>query len=526
MKTQRMGLRNRLLYSSGIISHGLKESAMGVFVLFYYKQVLGLSGTLTGLAIAISIIWDGVSDPLIGIWSDRLRSRIGRRHPLMVAAVIPMAAGFIMLYGPPDNVLGDPFQLFTWLLVSILLLRTALTFFMVPYLALGAEIIDDYHERSQLAAIRTNIAWFVCTLVTAIALIFLFNEENSLDGRFVIENYHFFGWINGFLVILFSVMCIAGTWHYIPKLAGGAVHTGQSVLRDAFSTFENKSFRNLVILDMGLGGISSITATLLMLTYTYFWQLSATQTSLLFAGPIILAVLLSAVFSGALNRRLEKQQVLRLTCVLSIINLLWLTPLKLLDLLPDNSSLVMALICANWTVHTTMTILRVIVVHSMLADIADEQELATGRRQEGVIFAAAFFSAKFVSGFSYLIAGPFLDLIGLEAGARPDEVSDTVIWGLGLIMGPGLAIIMLLPMWMSFKITMNHSSQVGVRQALSTRHLGQSKLTTTQSAQQGHADRNATGKDERAASSRVSPETPEYANRSNIGEHTMSRANS
>ena len=160
MNTQRMDLRNRLLYGSGIISHGLKEAAMAVFVLFYYKQVLGLSGTLTGLALAISIIWDGVSDPLIGIWSDRLRSRIGRRHPLMIAAVIPMAVGFIMLYGPPDNVLGDPWLLFTWLLFSILLLRTALTFFMVPYLALGAEIVVDYHERSQLAAMRTNIAWF------------------------------------------------------------------------------------------------------------------------------------------------------------------------------------------------------------------------------------------------------------------------------------------------------------------------------------------------------------------------------
>ena len=84
---------------------------MGVFVLFYYKQVLGLSGTLTGLAIGISIIWDGISDPLVGAWSDRLRSRIGRRHPLMIAAVIPMAAGFVMLYGPPDNVLSDQGQL-------------------------------------------------------------------------------------------------------------------------------------------------------------------------------------------------------------------------------------------------------------------------------------------------------------------------------------------------------------------------------------------------------------------------------
>ena len=147
-----ISLHNRLLYSSGIVSHALKEAAMGVFVLFYYKQVLGLSGTLTGLAIGISIIWDGINDPLVGAWSDRLRSRIGRRHPLMIAAVIPMAAGFVMLYGPPGSVLSDQGLLFTWLLISMLLVRTALSFFMVPYLALGAEITEDYHERTQLTA--------------------------------------------------------------------------------------------------------------------------------------------------------------------------------------------------------------------------------------------------------------------------------------------------------------------------------------------------------------------------------------
>ena len=74
MTSKRISLRNSLLYSTGIISHALKEAALGVFILFYYKQVLDLSGTLTGLAIAISIIWDGISDPLVGAWSDRLRS--------------------------------------------------------------------------------------------------------------------------------------------------------------------------------------------------------------------------------------------------------------------------------------------------------------------------------------------------------------------------------------------------------------------------------------------------------------------
>ncbi len=459
-------MRNRLLYSSGVVNYALKDAAMSAFILFYYKQVLGLSGTLTGLAIAISIIWDGISDPLVGAWSDRLRSRIGRRHPLMIAAVIPLAAGFVMLYGPPDTVLSDQGQLFTWLLISILLVRTALTFFMVPYLALGAEITEDYHERSQLAGMRTNMGWFIGILASATALIFLFNEENGVDGRFVIDNYHFYGWVNGFLVILFSVICIAGTWQYIPKLASGAAHAGSNMLRDLFSTLRNKNFLYIVILDMGLGGIGGISATLLMVTYTYFWQLDATQTSLLFAGPIVVAVLLVAVFSGPLNRMFEKQQVLRLTCALTTINLVWLTPMKLFDLLPDNSAVVFALIYANWAVHVTMSILRMIATQSLLADIVDEHELATGKRQEGVMFAAAFFSAKFISGFGYLVAGPFLDLIGLQTGAKPGEVSSTVIWGLGLIMGPGLAIIMLLPTWMSFKVNMNHARQLEVRQAL------------------------------------------------------------
>ena len=270
---------------------------MGVFVLLYYKQVLGLSGTLTGLAIGISIIWDGINDPLVGAWSDRLRSRIGRRHPLMIAAVIPMAAGFVMLYGPPDSALSNQGQLFIWLLISMLLIRTALTFYMVPYLALGAEITEDYHERTQLASARTNMAWFFGTFIAATALIFIFKEENGLDGRFLIDNYHFFGWVNGLLVILFSVICIAGTWQYIPKLASGTGHSDSNMLRDIFITFRNKNFLYMVILDMAVGGIGSITATLLMVTYIYFWQLDAVQTSLLFAGPIILAVMLSAVFT-------------------------------------------------------------------------------------------------------------------------------------------------------------------------------------------------------------------------------------
>ncbi len=466
---QATSLRRRLLYSSGVVNYALKDAAFGVFVLFYYKQVLGLSGTLTGAAIALSVVWDAISDPLVGAWSDKLRSRWGRRHPFMFASVIPLALSFVAIFWPPESVLDSQLPLFYWLLASVLLLRTALTFFMVPFLALGAEISTDYHERTLLANARTNLGWFIGVLVPATSLAVVFTSEGATDGRFIIGNYQFYGLLSAVGVIIASIICIKGTEPYIPTLPRSTSIPGASMWRDITNTFRNRNFRYIVVLETALGGMSGIISTLLMVTYTYFWELSTATISLMFAGPHLLAVLLVTSSSGWLHMRLEKQQLLRLSCLLGALNLLWLTPLKLLDWLPDNNSLVLGLIFLNYTLNTVFTILRTVSNHSLLADIADEQDLATGQRQEGVMFAAAFFAAKFISGFGYLVAGPFLDLIGLEAGMQPGEAPYSVILGLGLIMGPGLALILLIPAWMAFKLDLSQRGQLQVQQALRDR---------------------------------------------------------
>ena len=461
--------RRRLLYSSGVVNYALKDAAFGVFVLFYYKQVLGLSGTLTGAAIALSVVWDAISDPLVGAWSDKLRSRWGRRHPFMFASVIPLALSFVAIFWPPESVLDSQLPLFYWLLASVLLLRTALTFFMVPFLALGAEISTDYHERTLLANARTNLGWFIGVLVPATSLAVVFTSEGATDGRFIIGNYQSYGLLSAAGVIIASIVCIKGTQPYIPTLPRSTSTAGASMWRDIAATFRNRNFRYIVVLETALGGMGGIISTLLMVTYTYFWELSTASISIMLAGPHLLAVLLVTSSSGWLHKRLEKQQLLRLSCLLGALNLLWLTPLKLLDWLPDNNGLVLGLIFLNYTLNTVFTILRTVSNHSLLADIADEQDLATGQRQEGVMFAAAFFAAKFISGFGYLVAGPFLDLIGLEAGMQPGEAPYSVILGLGLIMGPGLALILLIPAWMAFKLDLSQQGQLQVQQALRVR---------------------------------------------------------
>ena len=150
-------LAGKLGYASGTLSFAVKDVAFGSFVLFYYTSVVGLKGSLAGLVLFIAMVWDAVTDPVVGSISDNLRTRWGRRHALMAISGVPLAICLFALFNVPDGL--DQTEIFLWMLVVCLLLRTFLTLFTIPYLALGAELSTDYQERSSIAGVRTLIGW-------------------------------------------------------------------------------------------------------------------------------------------------------------------------------------------------------------------------------------------------------------------------------------------------------------------------------------------------------------------------------
>jgi Na+/melibiose symporter-like transporter len=93
----------RLWYASGQLAEGIKNESFATFLLFYYNQVLGLSGSLAGLAILIALVFDALTDPLVGVVSDRTRSRLGRRHPYLFAGALPLGISFIAVFTPPGD---------------------------------------------------------------------------------------------------------------------------------------------------------------------------------------------------------------------------------------------------------------------------------------------------------------------------------------------------------------------------------------------------------------------------------------
>ncbi len=137
-----------------------------LFVLFFYSQVLGLPGTLTGLAILLSMIVDAITDPVVGSWSDSIRSRLGRRHMPMLAAVLPVGFFFYLLFAPPAG-LGQ-WGLFAWLTGISICLRTAFTFFAAPASAMAAEISPYPADRAEMGIYRQAISAVVQFVLLAL----------------------------------------------------------------------------------------------------------------------------------------------------------------------------------------------------------------------------------------------------------------------------------------------------------------------------------------------------------------------
>ena len=145
----KLGFDTKLSFGVGQAAEGLFGAAYGTFLIFYYNQVLGMSGSLAGAAVGIALVVDAFTDPLAGSLSDHWKSRYGRRHPFMYASIVPLAVSFYFLFNP---LVTSEFGLFIWLVVFSNATRTAMSLYHVPHIALGAEMSEDYDERSKLVA--------------------------------------------------------------------------------------------------------------------------------------------------------------------------------------------------------------------------------------------------------------------------------------------------------------------------------------------------------------------------------------
>ena len=432
-----ISLKTKLMFSSGSLEEAMLGAA-SIVTMVFYNQILGVSAALCGIVFLVTSIIDAVSDPLVGAWSDNFHSRWGRRHPFMLFSALPLTVSFYLMYNPPSGLTETMY--FWWFLSTLALMRIGKTFYSVPHAALGAELTDDYHERTSIFGFNmvtgllagTILGWFIPFVIFPSTL----GYENGFlnPDRYPLLAYSGAAWV--FITV---VICVVGTRDQIPNLH--RVDNRQKIdvkeyLTDLGALLKSRSYLSVCagwLVIMSSGGVLAIVST-----YTYIYAYELSTEILSYRGfTMVPGILIGVPLAAWLTRKLDKKRTAIYACIFVAFIIGLPHVLRMIGWFPDNDSiwLVPSLFGAIFVGYLLLPVIP-IVVDSQLVDVADELEYRTGRRAEGVVFSIRTFGIKATSGLGGLLAGFGLEYIGFPENASIETLTPEVLNGLLFMTGP------------------------------------------------------------------------------------------
>ena len=369
----------------------------------------------------------------------------------MYASAIPFGLAFYFLFSPPESFSGV--SLFLWLTFFAISLRLMMTFFLVPYYALGAELTENYNDRTALVAIR-NIFSFVAAMVLSIAAFTIYFKSTDAypQGQLNPAAYPAFALTFAIVSVIAILVSTLGTQSQIPFMHKN--NSDKVLFTDSFSSFykyfyrglreilKNRSFLSIFLVSITFFILSGLQRALVLHMNTYFWALETSQIQYMFYAFFASTVLVIPFVKYIMNW-LDKKRTMYLGLTIILISFVLPTILRLIGLFPGNDSslLLPILIFSQITTGFGMAIM-VVGMGSIMADIADDQELQTGKRQEGLIFSFISFASKATSGVGHFLAGLALSLISFPTteNVKPQDIPNDVIFNLGLVYGPSVLV--------------------------------------------------------------------------------------
>src|SRR5512143_3663000 len=164
--TPRLRFRTKLIYGSGEWSIASFGTLRQIFYAIFLVDVVGLDARLASFAALAGVIWDAINDPIVGTFSDRMKSRWGRRRPFLLFFTIPFALGFLALwYAPPFE---SQIALMLYCMFAYMLSDTLQTLVVVPYYSLMPEVAPGYDQRTSVTGYRM-VFNLLASLATAVA---------------------------------------------------------------------------------------------------------------------------------------------------------------------------------------------------------------------------------------------------------------------------------------------------------------------------------------------------------------------
>ena len=471
-----LDFKTKLCYGIGNLGYGSMGQTVSSFIMFFATSVLGLPGFLVGITIAITSLWDGISDPIIGYLSDNTKSKFfGRRLGHMLFASFALALNNIILWLCPisDNQVGA----MLWLLLFLLLQETFNTFFATPYSALCIDIAPDYNDQTKIQGFKT--VFYIMGLIMPSILMYVFMTSSGFgaQAQFNKQGYISIACVNSALALVCGLITIFGTRkrvrsmpNYSEKLKNdekivkndektAKKHGFSTIMAGYIETFKKKDFRT-VMLGYSVSLIATVFITSVgMHLFTFCYHFSSVQISslmiCLFGGAIISQVL----WVNVVKKYDKKQTLIFALCV--ILFGIALTSVTFLFRLYCSSDFIF------WFVLPCLFICGIgsgalySLPHSMYADVVTMEQYKTGENNAGRYTGYYTFTYNFSNSIALLFIGLLLDFVKFDSSQPVQALS--VQNGLGKIVFFGSAIALTLAIIIFSKYNIKRSDVLKVQ---------------------------------------------------------------
>lgn len=439
--------RAKMGYGIGSTAIGVINYGLSSLVLIYYNQVVGLPAETVGFAIMIALIVDAFWDPMLGHFSDQLRSSWGRRHPFMYFSALPCALAFFLLFSAPAGL--SEAAAIAYLFTTLVALRIMLSFYEIPSASLAPELAPGYEQRTNLLSYRFFFA--IVGLVTLGVLafnVYLVPNERYDNGMLNREGYMLYGLTAAAVILPTILFSAAATHHLIPRLHRPPKRhvPVRQLLKEVGDTLWNRSLIALTIAGMFAAVARGLQDGLGVYFGVYFWQLKSAEISLLavsLAVSTAIAVMLAPYASRALGK---KGGVIVMTMAWLVIDM---TPyvLRYFDLMPANGTDALRItLFSVWIFRGTAIAIAQILLTSMIADLTEDSQAKTGRRSEGLLLSADNILQKCVTGFGVFFSGLLLAAVQFPENASPETLDYSIVLHLAMAFVPTVTALTLAAM--------------------------------------------------------------------------------
>ncbi|MDP2941677.1 MAG: MFS transporter [Candidatus Omnitrophota bacterium] len=452
-REDRIPIFQKVIYSIGAFANTAQAAFIGQMVIVL-NLGLGVNPALVGLVGAIPRIVDAISDPITGYFSDNLRTRWGRRKPLILFGAITGGIFYVLMF----QLYKGHSQLFYfgYFLAFQILYFLAFTCFSIPWIALGYEMTPDYHERTRLQAASNfvgQLPWLIAPWCWAI----MHNQAWFSD---IVHGGRVLAVIIGAVIVGCGILPAIFNKEYFHTLPRPDVKGSWSVTKDffagAFITLKCKPFVKLCLATLLIfGGFMCASAFTLYVVFFYVFQNAPVLDQAYAKGGFLLGwygtfsavCTLGVIYLTAwLSRKIGKRNTFFITIPLSIIGY----ALKWIGYNPDNPYLLfIAAPFITFGLGSLFTLMG-----SMVADVCDLDELQTATRREGMFSAVYWWMVKLGVALASLISGLLINATGFRQEIGLAQTTGTLLWmrifDIGIPIVTSLAAIFIL---MSFDIS-------------------------------------------------------------------------